>query len=285
MAASDAHQFGIQLVGGMSAGKTTFLASFWHQYIKAANGVPYLETKRIPEESFDDLEYWFNRGLSVSTAETNANMYSVIHHLSEKTPLQFAFYDIAGEAFTRLDENIQQQQFQYCEGVIFIIDPTATIDLTEDALVGFLNTFKALKGKTSTKLSTLPVAVIISKADLFKKEIGLVKIKSEHAKKGSTYADAEGKTSLAQTRDGLCRAFLDDHGFGNVVNLLDGEFKTTAIFPVSAIGHEAEENKTYEPWGVMQPAFWILGQADDQSKAYFEPVAIIAEKNSGEVLV
>jgi signal recognition particle receptor subunit beta len=96
-------------------------------------------------------------------------MYSVIHRLPEKTPLQFAFYDIAGEAFSRLDENIQQQQFQYCEGVIFVIDPTAPIRLTEDALVGFLNTFKALKGKASTKLSTLPVAVIISKADLFKK--------------------------------------------------------------------------------------------------------------------
>lgn len=285
MAASDAHQFGIQLVGGMSAGKTTFLASFWHYYLKASKGVPGLETKRIPDEAFADLEYWYNRGLSVSTAETNANMYSVIHRLPEKTPLQFAFYDIAGEAFSRLDENIQQQQFQYCEGVIFVIDPTAPIGLTEDSLVGFLNTFKALKGKASTKLSTLPVAVIISKADLFKKEIGLVKIKTEHTKNGATYADAEGNTSLDLTRDGVCRSFLDDHGFTNVVNLLDSEFKTTDVFPVSAIGHEAEEGKTYEPWGVMQSAFWILRQSDEQSKAFFEPVASIVGKNTGEVLV
>jgi len=285
MAASDAHQFGIQLVGGMSAGKTTFLASFWHQYLNASKSVPVLETKRIPDDAFADLEYWFNRGLSVSTAETNANMYSVIHNLPGETPLQFAFYDIAGEAFSRLDENIQQQQFQYCEGVIFVIDPTAPIALTEDTLVGFLNTFKALKGKASTKLSTLPVAIIISKADLFKKEIGLVKIKAEHNKNGAAYADAEGNTSLNQTRDGLCCVFLDDHGFTNVINLLDGEFKTTAVFPVSAIGHEAAEGKPYEPWGVMQSAFWILGQSDEQSKAFFEPVAAIVGKNTGELLV
>lgn len=285
MAASDAHQFGIQLVGGMSAGKTTFLASFWHHYLKATSEVKDLETKRVPEETFDELDYWFDRGLSVSTAETNANMYSVIHRLPEKTPLQFAFYDIAGEAFTQLDGNIQQQQFQYCEGVILVADPTAPIELTENAFIGFLNTFKALKGKGSTKFSNLPLAVIISKADLFKKEIGLVKIKAEHAKNALAYADEDGNTSLARTRDGLCRTFLEDHGFGNVVNLIDSEFKTVSIFPVSAIGHEAEEGKAYEPWGVMQSAFWIFMQADQQSRDYFAPVASIAEKYCGEGLV
>jgi len=247
MAASDSHQFGIQLVGGTSAGKTTFLASFWHQYLKAASVVPNLKTERIPEDAFDELEYWFNRGLSVSTAEENANMYSVIHHLPNRTPLQFAFYDIAGEAFMRLDENIQQQQFQYCEGIIFVVDPTAPIGLTEDVLVGFLSAFKALKGKVSSKLSALPVAIIISKSDLFKKEIGLVKIKTQHRKNSSIYADEQTNTSYSYTRNEICRMFLNNHGFSNVVNLLDSEFKTIAFFPVSAIGHEASEGNPYEP--------------------------------------
>jgi len=33
LAASDAQQFGIQLIGGISTGKTTYLAAFWHEYL------------------------------------------------------------------------------------------------------------------------------------------------------------------------------------------------------------------------------------------------------------
>jgi GTPase SAR1 family protein len=282
IAASDAHQFGIQLVGAMSAGKTAFLTSFWHQYLLASKSVIALKTERIPDGAFTALEYWFNRGLSVSTPETNANMYSVIHHLPGETPLQFTFYDIAGEAFSRLDENIQQQQFKYCEGIIFIVDPTAPIALSEDALVGFLKTFKALKGNISTKLSPLPVAIIISKADVFEEEIGLIKIISEHIENSSAYADAEGSTSFEQTRDGVCRAFLVNHGFTNVVNLLDSEFTTTSVFPVSAMGHEAFDGKPYEPWGVMPSAFWLLNQSDVQSQMFFRPVEAEARKLMGD---
>ena len=281
MAASDAHQFGIQLVGGANVGKTTFLASFWHQYLEASRAVDGLETTCSNEGAFKDLEDLYHRGLSVATADTNANMYSVIHRLSEmKSPLQFAFYDIAGEAFSRLNENIQQQQFQYCEGVIFVIDPKASIESTQDALQGFLDTFKALKGVASTERSALPVAIIISKADRYKQEIGLVKIKAEHNKNAVAYADKEGNASLERTRDGVCRAFLDGRGFTNVVNLLDCAFMTTAVFPVSAIGHDAAEGKSYEPWGVMQPVFWILRQSNERGKAFFKPIASVVEKNA-----
>jgi len=34
-------------------------------------------------------------------------------------------YDIAGEAFTSFSSSMQQQQFQYCEGIVFVVDSTA----------------------------------------------------------------------------------------------------------------------------------------------------------------
>lgn len=111
-----------------------------------------------------------------------------------------------------------------------------------------------------------------------------MKIKTEHSRNAAAYADPEGNTSLSFTRNSVCRTFLGNQGFTNVVNLLDSEFKSTAVFPVSAIGHEAAEGKTYEPWGVMQAAFWILKQADTQSKVFFNPIAALIEKYSGEEL-
>lgn len=261
LAASDARQFGIQLVGGVSAGKTTLLAAFWHMYLERLKTLYYMTYKVFPVDAFAELEYWYQQGLSSSTTETNANMYSIVHKSAEETTYQLTVYDIAGEAFT-VDYGQQQLQFQYCEGIIFVIDPTAAPNSANETISSFINNFKGLKGKHSAIMSDIPVAVIISKADLYKREIGLPKIKARYKSNPDEYLNTEGSSSIGLVKNGMCKEFLENHGFANVINLIDGEFNNAQYFPVSAMGHTAVSGQPYEPWGVMEPVMWILKHAD-----------------------
>ena len=260
LAASDAQQFGIQLVGGVSAGKTTFLAAFWHEYLEVLKPKRGVSLSKSPENAFLELEDWFQRGVSVSTTETNANMYSLIHKIDDSTPIQMTIYDIAGEAFSSLGNDIQQQQFQYCEGIVFVVDPIANPTDAANTASSFIHEFSNLKGKHSVKISEVPVAVIISKSDLYKKEVGFPKIKAVLNSDPQKYSDAGGNISLELTRNGICRDFLKNNGFINILNLIEAEFNNVKYYPVSAMGHEAAIGERYEPWGVLEPINWLLQQ-------------------------
>ena len=264
LAASDAKQFGIQVIGGVSAGKTTFLAAFWHEYIAMLESKGVKEYEKHPSEAFDQLDEWFSQGISSATTETNANMYSIVHRFSKKSSYQLTLYDIAGESFADIGYEIQQQQFRYCEGFIFIIDPCASPDVASDVISSFTQTFRELTGKHSGELSKIPAVVVISKADLFKKEIGLPKIRATHKSNPTGYAKADGTSNLEDTRNGMCRKFLENRDFVNVVNLLDGEFNNVQYYPTSAIGQEAVYGTAYEPWGVIEPVKWILQNTDSE---------------------
>lgn len=262
LAASDARQFGIQLVGGVSAGKTTFLAAYWHRYIEELRNDTTLEFSCFPEEAFRELEEWYQSGLSIATSETNATMYSVVHKRQNETPIQMTIYDVAGESFTSLAGDIQQQQFRYCEGIVIVVDPTVSAELSAETIAGFVSEFKQLKGLHSAKMAEIPVAVVVSKADLFKREIGIPKIKTLYNKKLKA-ADAHEPT-LQSVRNDACRDFLYSHGFESVLNMIDGEFANAQYFPVSAMGHEASLEIPYEPWGVSEPVAWIIEQVGVQ---------------------
>lgn len=262
LAASDAKQFGIQLVGGVSTGKTTFLASYWHAYIEQLQNDKSLEFTCFPQEAFDNLEYWYQRGISEATNETNATMYSILHKRNGSSPVQMTIYDVAGESFTNLSSDIQQQQFKYCEGIIIVVDPTASAETNIGTISAFVNEFKQLRGIRSSHLSQIPVAVVISKADLFKREIGVTKIKSLYNQALQTSPSAN--IELRDVRNNTCKDFLCMHGFDNIVNMVDSEFERTQYFPISAIGHEPEDSVPYEPWGVIDPVLWIMKQAKFQ---------------------
>ena len=243
LANSGARHFGVQLVGGTSAGKTTFLAALWHIYpnlLKPEVGVKY---EKFPENAFKELETWYQRGLSSSTSDTNAAMYSIIRKHNKETPYQLTVYDIAGEAFNNLGNSRQQLQFEYCECIIFVIDPTAPVKSVKETFSNFIEEFKRLKGLHSNKKSNIPIAVIISKADLYEKELGLNRSKTNQSE--------------------ACAEFLQKNGFASIYNLIDCEFIEPRYFPVSAMGHKPVLEQPYKPWGVEEVARWIKTHSDN----------------------
>lgn len=251
---SNSRQYGIQLVGGIGAGKTTFLAAFWHEYkawLKKQHGITYEET---PRDAFETLDEWFESGNAEATTETNASMYSIIHSTGNSTPIQMTVYDIAGEVFDFAEADLQQQQFRYCEGFLIVIDPTASAVYVSETIANFINSLDEIMGKQTTKTATVPVAAIITKSDLYKREIGLPRIRV-------TFRDLEnsesGALGYSDYLNNVCRTFLTNHGFDNAVNLIESEFSNIRYFPVSAMGHAMEEGQ-YEPWGVLDPVFWLM---------------------------
>ena len=273
LAHSGAKQFGIQLVGSMSVGKTTYLTAFWHLFLDKTRKNPDVSIKLFPKDAFDELEHWYQNGYTEATNDKNAKMYSVILTRRGKTPFQFTLYDVAGESFSELDAHEQQQQFRYCEAIIVALDPEDPQG-SERCISGFVQEFGKLRKKRTTKLSDIPVAVVISKGDLYKREIGLPKIRIQAnailATNGtdcspSSVAVIDDELALFMARTDLCQRFLRRHGFENTINLLEGTFNNIAFFPVSALGHAVEMGQTFDPWGVLEPMRWIVRQTGEDT--------------------
>ncbi len=235
LASGYAEQFGIQLAGSTSAGKTTFLAAFFHNYKEILPAK--VKCKFYPEDEFSKLENLYSRGLSKSTTDNNALMYSIVHEIPYQTPHQLSFYDIAGEAFQNISSGTgQQQQFSYNEGIILIVDPDNDPDVNSASIEAFISEHKKLKGLKPSVMSSTPAALVITKADKFLREFD---------------RGLQDETT--------CKNFLKIHGFNNIINLIETEFKTVKFFAVSAVGHELN-GKSYEPRGVNEPVFWLLEQ-------------------------
>lgn len=262
---SSSQQYGIQLVGGVGTGKTTFLAAFWHEYKDWLHQRHETLFREIPADAFSDLEEWFETGKSDSTLETNANMYSIIHTTGQNTSVQMTIYDIAGEAFDFAGSDTQQQQFRYCEGFVVIVDPSATPNYVSKTIANFINSLDEIKGKHTVKSASVPVAVIITKSDLFKKEIGLPRIRASY----KSVFDLDTPLTLEEHQNNICRTFLVEHGYENTVNLIEAVFSNVRYFPVSAMGHNLEDGQ-YEPWGVLEPVFWLMSNDNCPLRHIFE---------------
>ena len=95
----------------------------------------------LSEDTFTELERWYSLGVSNTTSETNASMYSVIYNIrADNTIYLLNLYDIVCEAFEKLSRDVQQYQFKYCEGVIMIVGSVskAKPDDTLESFSGFI---------------------------------------------------------------------------------------------------------------------------------------------------
>ena len=133
LVASDARPIVFQLVGGSKAGKTVYLSAFFHEYLQKLSTNRNLELTIADQYRpyFDELEEWYSGVGCPATAQLNSQMYPVIIDSSLGVKRQFSIYDIAGEMFDGFtaDSEVQQQQFHYCDGLLFLIDPFSSGDL------------------------------------------------------------------------------------------------------------------------------------------------------------
>lgn len=281
LVASDARPVVFQLIGGSKAGKTVFLSAFFHQYMEKLYANPNLDVS-ISEQYrpfFEELGEWYSGDDCPSTTQLNSQMYPILIDSSLGVKRQFSIYDIAGEMFDGFtaDSQIQQQQFHYCDGLLFLIDPFSSGKLrmdrirsgedlsdfsemaVEDVVTNFINYLIRTGHAKANARCNIPIAVLIAKADVreVKRLIGPAKINSVYRNNQDRYA------SYDEARDKVCRKFLIDIGLSATVENLEAEFSNLHYFAVSAMGHRADGSE-YEPWGVMEAVEWMLPLADKE---------------------
>ncbi|MCD7892217.1 MAG: hypothetical protein LUG60_00820 [Erysipelotrichaceae bacterium] len=279
----------IQLTGGSSAGKTAFLSSFYHSYLKKLNMNPLIEYT-IPnnrQERFNNLnEYFTGAYLPDSTSETNAMMYEMIIKSDQlRTDRKFAIYDIAGEMFNPdiSDYEITQEQYRYCNGIILLIDPLSVDSIRNEAIAAnenidnysqmdpdevvnnFINYLIQTGIIKNNKVSNKPVAVVICKADLpvLKKKISIAHIKLTYKQYLNNLTEDEKAMTYDQYRNNQIKAFMNEYDMNNALATLEHQFKNLSFFVASAIGH-VPDGESYTPFGVDECFDWIIKTTDNE---------------------
>lgn len=279
----------IPVVGGRSVGKTAFITAFSKQFI----------TKVAPEKSWKIEFYNQNKKNIYDEIERDYEMGSTRmtdrpQDINKASSVSFSFfvegeafkperlvhiYDIAGEVFTDNSENEIQKQYEYCHGIVFILDPFSipsvrfeneTLLSRKDIagigradLVGiidsFFNKLREVTGISDSRMSSVPMAVILSKTDSGDLDIAI----GDSAIKAKMKEDPEKFTDYYDTQDYLCREFLRNNGMASFVNSIDLKFKDNRFFACSAIGH-TRDSGIYKPQGVLPPMQWLFGKADSK---------------------
>lgn len=292
LVASDARPIVFQLIGGSKAGKTVYLSAFFHKYLQKLSNNRNLEFSIADQYRpyFDELEEWYNGVDCPATAQLNSQMYPLLIDSTLGVKRQFSIYDIAGEMFDGFtaDSEVQQQQFHYCDGLLFLIDPFSSGDLrtnkinagedvsdfsdmaVEDVATNFINYLIRTGHAKANSRCTIPIAIIIAKADIkeVKRAIGPAKINSIFRNNTEQYGTYEN------ARDSVCRQFLMDIGLSATVDNLETQFSNLHYFPVSAMGHSAD-GTPYEPWGVIEAVEWMLPLADKELSDLITSPAVV----------
>lgn len=289
LVASDARPVVFQLIGGSKSGKTVFLSAYFHHCLEKLRQNANLEVKISAQYQpfFDELEEWYCGMECPATTQLNSQMYPLLINSSLGVKRQFSIYDIAGEMFDGFtaEGEIQQQQFHYCNGFLFLIDPFSSGNLrnsrlnsgedmsdfsdipVEDVVTNFINYLIRTGHAKANVRCSIPIAILIAKSDIreIKRVIGPAKIASIYNK--GLYASYE------EARDAECRKFLIDIGLSSAVNNLETGFSNLHYFPVSAMGHAADGSE-YEPWGVMDAIDWMLPLADKELADLITPLSV-----------
>lgn len=125
----------IPIVGGRSVGKTAYITAFSKEFIETVApskgfDIEFYNDKK--EDIYKQITQDFITGSTRMTDRpqdvnaTSSVSFSFFVKHSEFSPERLVHvYDIAGEVFTDNNENEVQKQYEYCQGIVLIIDPFA----------------------------------------------------------------------------------------------------------------------------------------------------------------
>lgn len=277
----------IPVVGGRSVGKTAYITAFAKRFIEFVAPQKGLEIEfynQAKEDIYGEIKADFAHGSTRMTARpqdlsqtSSVSLSFFIKHKSLQPERLVHIYDIAGEVFTNNDENEVQQQYEYCQGIVFILDPFAIPEVRfqyeellspedlagigradlNDVIDSFLNKLREVTGLSDSSMSTVPLAVVISKID----SAGLDQDVGRRAVEKLMKAQPQVFTDFFNTQDYLCRKFLRENGMESFLNNISLQFKNNRFFACSAIGHSRGKGP-YRPEGVLPPMEWLIQNAD-----------------------
>lgn len=304
----------VPVVGGRSVGKTAYITAFSKKFLEFVAPQNNLEIEfynEAKEKIYAEIKADFAHGSTRMTARPQ--------DVSKASSISFSFfaknkalkperlmhiYDIAGEVFTDNNENEVQLQYEYCQGIIFMLDPFAipTVRAKYEAMLTpqdragigkadingiinvFINKLREVTGLSDRKMSKVPIAIVIGKID----SAGLGYEFSEEKIEELRFLNPQLSISKSDAVDYLCRKFLKENEMESFINAIDMKFKNYRFFAASAIGH-TRDSGAYNPTGVMEPMEWICTKADKKFASLWvkdtyskKPLANLVEKWEGQ---
>jgi len=277
----------IPVVGGRSVGKTAFINAFSKDFIEKV-----IPAKKWEYERYNDDKSNIYKQIEVDYQTGDVRATSRVTDTNKASSISFSFfvkgdefkperlihvYDIAGEVFTDNNENEIQKQYEYCHGIALIIDPFSIpsvrnkyeSDLSPEDIAGigiadingivnsFLIKLREVTGLSDKKMYSVPLAIVINKAD----SAGLFNELGEGSVNALMKTDPDKYNNEMDVQDYLCRKFLEEYGMGSFLNNITIKFKNSRFFVCSAIGHSRGKG-VYKPEGVMEPMEWLFRKAD-----------------------
>jgi GTPase SAR1 family protein len=282
----------IPVVGGRSVGKTAFITAFAHDFgtiVAPSKGLQLEAYNTDKEAMYNDLDRAYQTSTfnltpmrtMVGTQAVSSVSFSFFVKSENFSPDRLVHvYDIAGEVFTKNVEVEVQKQYEYCHGIVLIVDPLAIQSIynryeaqlseidknrrgeadTTAIVDAFINKLREVTGLSDRKMHSVPLAVVITKIDAVQaidEQLGL------KAAEALYQSNTEKYKSVLDAQDYLCRKFFVENDMRHFITTINLRFKNNRYFACSPIGHTAKSG-AFNPQGVMPIMEWLFKNADSK---------------------
>lgn len=289
------HPVSIALIGGASAGKTTFKVAFLKTLLDEEVVKYNIETD-FPssdyEREFKQIESYF-RGMPIPSTNRGIE-YDIItfsfflKHKNFDVDRIVHLYDMPGEVFQRRDAKEGWEMHSFNDGAVFLIDPYSLPKIfeeskderkgssmgiskfpIEDMIETLIDTLRQVKmPKTKQGKFKIPIALSINKADslFLKQRIGDEAVKKLMQNHPDVFTDS------FVVMDYLCRCFLSENGCINFIENLDANFEVVHFFSCSPIGSVPKGVKTpFYPINIIPIMQWLMIRTDKHLAGVWKP--------------
>jgi hypothetical protein len=263
----------IAIVGAPSSGKTLFLRQAIRALHKRLGAIPGASVRVDSEPQARELERdlrLLDRGqVLAKTAGDVTQAFGLALRIPRPRKFRCLLYlfDSPGEDFLTVARFGRKESVQHLKGIVLLIDPFSLPALADYAkqqdgavphgemgleeVVGVLlaGVNQRLVNRPS-EMSSVPVAVVLSKADT-------LPLAAFPILQGLCPADGR---SDDERSSGRCRSALIQLGAGNTVRALEHKFTRVRYFACTALGRtpSAKDDRPFQASGVAAPLLWLL---------------------------
>lgn len=291
----------IALIGGKSAGKTTFKVAFTYQFLEeelTKNGIDFDFPDKQSDDEYENSKRYF-RGQDIIPGTNRGVDYDIatfsffLKHKKFDAARMIHVYDMPGEVFESGDAQEGWRNYRFSEGMVFLIDPYSLpmvrdlhtneikamgvcemqMNVLVDSLVNTLQNEKVKKSKGKFKI---PVALTLNKVDspILKKMCGGEAVESLMSNLPDVFGD------YFTTIDYVCRCFISRNGGMGFIANLDNNFETVHFFFSSPMGYIPQYSRTcFKPINVLPVMQWMMLKADKQLARVWKPEMPVLDVN------
>jgi hypothetical protein len=264
-------------LGIPQAGKTHWLAMVYRE-LNRGNYPNVVQFERIRSNSSDDfdrvVDEILNMKLGPQATQTDRIPHPLVFNFLDRdrwgaSNILVNIFDYSGEVTrSQTIEDRQRQRALDGDGFFFFLDPTEPSETQAQALAGFREDLRRIKGIKAGKQVPIPVALCVSKLDLMVNERyadpgggGVV---------GNFYRDLgeigwslddrslEARSRLmARLRDTIWPGWQIER---QIDDLFGGRFMFFPLTPVGldGLGERDLSRRTIAPVGLLEPLLWLL---------------------------